>query len=53
MLSRALLAAAASEQGRQQQRHRAGTHVAFLFWLTLVLIVAGLVYFSVIGLSHH
>jgi hypothetical protein len=29
-----------------------GPHVAFLFWLTVVLVVAGLVYFSVIGLAH-
>jgi hypothetical protein len=29
-----------------------GPHVALLFWLTVVLVVAGLVYFSVIGLVH-
>jgi hypothetical protein len=29
-----------------------GPHVALLFWLTIALVVVGLVYFSVIGLAH-
>jgi hypothetical protein len=27
--------------------------VKFVFWLYLVLIAAGLTYFSVVGLTHH
>jgi hypothetical protein len=44
--------AGGQQRGGGQQERSPGLHVALLFWLVVVLVVAGLVCFSMIGLAH-